>query len=68
MRIICPACQAAYDVPESAIAAGGRDVQCSACGHNWFQLWLPDLSARPAAGAPSAAAGLPAPGREPPLP
>ncbi|WP_138465116.1 zinc-ribbon domain-containing protein [Poseidonocella sp. HB161398] len=61
IRIICPACQAAYDVPQAAIAAGGRDVQCSACGHNWFQLWLPD---RPAAGAEPAPAPPAASARE----
>ncbi len=45
IRIICPSCQAAYEVPQAAIPAGGRDVQCAACGHNWFQLWLPGPAA-----------------------
>lgn len=37
MRIICPNCDAQYEVDDSAIPEGGRDVQCSNCGHAWFQ-------------------------------
>ncbi len=37
MRIICPNCEAHYEIEAEAIPPGGRDVQCSACGHNWFQ-------------------------------
>jgi predicted Zn finger-like uncharacterized protein len=37
MRIICPNCDAQYEVDASAIPEGGRDVQCSNCGHAWFQ-------------------------------
>ena len=36
MRLTCPECGAVYEVPESAIPAGGRDVQCTNCGHGWF--------------------------------
>lgn len=38
MRLICPNCDAEYEVEESAIPDTGRDVQCSNCGHAWFQL------------------------------
>ncbi len=38
MRLICPNCDAEYEVDAAAIPDGGRDVQCSACGHSWFQL------------------------------
>lgn len=38
MRLICPNCDAQYEVDEAAIPAAGRDVQCSNCGHTWFQL------------------------------
>ncbi|MEY4983184.1 MAG: hypothetical protein RIR62_1450 [Pseudomonadota bacterium] len=38
MRLICPNCDAIYEVDDSAIPDGGRDVQCSNCGHAWFQL------------------------------
>ncbi len=38
MRLTCPNCEAQYEVPDDAIPAEGRDVQCSSCGHTWFQL------------------------------
>ena len=38
MRLICPNCDAEYQVDDAAIPASGRDVQCSNCGHAWFQL------------------------------
>ncbi|MBN2629937.1 MAG: zinc-ribbon domain-containing protein [Rhodobacteraceae bacterium] len=37
MRLICPNCDAQYEVDASAIPEAGRDVQCSNCGHAWFQ-------------------------------
>ncbi len=37
MRLICPNCAAQYEVDEGVIPADGRDVQCSNCGHAWFQ-------------------------------
>jgi predicted Zn finger-like uncharacterized protein len=47
MRLVCPNCGAQYEVDDALIPAGGRDVQCSNCGHSWFQS---------AAGAPEEAA------------
>ena len=37
MRLICPNCDAQYEVDDSAIPETGRDVQCSNCGNAWFQ-------------------------------
>lgn len=37
MRLVCPNCSAQYEVPDNVIPEGGRDVQCSNCGHTWFQ-------------------------------
>ncbi len=37
MRLVCPNCGAQYEVPADAIPPAGRDVQCSACGHTWFE-------------------------------
>lgn len=37
MRLICPNCGAQYEVPDGVIPDQGRDVQCSNCGHTWFQ-------------------------------
>jgi predicted Zn finger-like uncharacterized protein len=37
MRLICPNCDAQYEVPKEVMPPGGRDVQCSNCGQTWFQ-------------------------------
>ncbi|MEL7214145.1 MAG: zinc-ribbon domain-containing protein [Pseudomonadota bacterium] len=37
MRLICPNCGAQYEISDDAIPEDGRDVQCSNCGHTWFQ-------------------------------
>lgn len=44
MLIVCPACGARYEAPNSAIPAPGRIVRCSACRAEW--------RARPEAGRP----------------
>jgi predicted Zn finger-like uncharacterized protein len=38
MRLICPNCSAQYEIDASLIPDEGRDVQCSNCGHTWFEL------------------------------
>lgn len=53
MRLVCPNCDAQYEVDDAAIPDAGRDVQCSNCGHAWFQM-PPDL-ADPEADAAEAA-------------
>lgn len=37
MRIVCPNCDAQYEVPDEVVPEEGRDVQCSSCGQTWFQ-------------------------------
>ncbi|MEZ5751390.1 MAG: zinc-ribbon domain-containing protein [Paracoccaceae bacterium] len=37
MRLTCPNCNAQYEVDDRAIPRAGRDVQCSACAHTWYQ-------------------------------
>ncbi|KEJ89728.1 zinc-ribbon domain-containing protein [Sulfitobacter donghicola] len=37
MRLVCPNCDAQYEVPDEVMPAAGRDVQCSNCGQTWFQ-------------------------------
>ncbi len=37
MRLVCPNCGAQYEVDDRVIPENGRDVQCSNCGHTWFQ-------------------------------
>jgi len=43
MRLVCPNCDAQYEVPDEVIPSDGRDVQCSDCGQTWFQAH-PDYS------------------------
>ncbi|WP_439562040.1 zinc-ribbon domain-containing protein [Roseinatronobacter sp.] len=37
MRITCPSCLAQYEIDAALLPADGREVQCSACSHIWFQ-------------------------------
>jgi len=37
MRLVCPNCDAEYEVDAAVIPSAGRDVQCSNCGNSWFQ-------------------------------
>ncbi len=50
VRLTCPNCAARYEVPQSAVPAEGRDVQCSDCGHTWFAR--PQAAFKPLASAP----------------
>ena len=47
MRLTCPRCGAQYEIPDSAIPATGREVECSACSEVWHQ---PGAGPLPAAG------------------
>ena len=80
MRLICPNCNAEYEIPADAIPATGRDLQCSSCGVTWFSKPLeadPEttgdlsqvLAPQPATNKTEAtAAPTPAPGSDiPPL-
>lgn len=35
MRVVCPSCNAAYDVPERLLGGGARRLHCNRCGHEW---------------------------------
>jgi predicted Zn finger-like uncharacterized protein len=37
MRIVCPSCSAAYEVPDSLVTAG-RTVRCARCGGEWMPV------------------------------
>ncbi|MEP3345815.1 MAG: zinc-ribbon domain-containing protein [Litoreibacter sp.] len=37
MRLVCPNCDAEYEVDDGLVPAEGRDVQCSNCTTTWFQ-------------------------------
>ena len=62
MRLICPKCEAQYEVEASVIPEDGRDVQCSNCGHTWYQV--PEARDPDAAGS-DASQGPQAPAPEP---
>ncbi|HYF07980.1 MAG TPA: zinc-ribbon domain-containing protein [Acetobacteraceae bacterium] len=36
MRIECPSCAAAYDIPDRLLQAGPRALRCAACGTTWM--------------------------------
>lgn len=42
MRLVCPNCGAQYAIDRRIIPDAGRDVQCSACSHTWFQAPEPE--------------------------
>jgi predicted Zn finger-like uncharacterized protein len=46
MRIVCPSCTAAYDVPDTRLPASGR-VRCARCAHEW-SVAPPDVPSRAA--------------------
>lgn len=70
MRIVCPTCQAAYEVPEKLLSGTPRKVRCARCGNTW----LPEAAAPPPAAPPDAMADersqppAPEPAPEPELP
>ncbi len=51
MQIVCPNCSTKYDLPDSALGAGGRKVRCKTCGHVWFQQAVPTAKPEPEAKA-----------------
>lgn len=55
MRVVCPACAAAYEVPDSLLTAG-RAVRCARCTHQWVPL-----AVAPAAPVPQLPPPRPAP-------
>lgn len=72
MRLVCPNCDAKYEVPDDAIPEIGRDVQCANCNHAWFQMRpgteaasrpyeLSEVAADDGLAAPSAGAAAAAP-------
>ncbi len=54
MRIVCPSCAAAYEVPEARLIPS-QSVRCARCGTNWAPVAGPQLAAGPVPPQPSAA-------------
>jgi predicted Zn finger-like uncharacterized protein len=64
MKIVCPTCEATYEVPEAVLAAK-RQVRCARCNNDWVpgDTWQPDAphgQAAAPANSPSAPAPAPA--------
>ncbi len=70
MRLICPNCATQYEVPDSAIPAQGRKVECGNCGNGWH-VSPPEAEAAPAPQVtepePVLADAPPAPAEEAPV-
>jgi predicted Zn finger-like uncharacterized protein len=68
MRIACPSCSVAYDVPDSLLKAG-RVVRCAGCGGEWTPIETraePELAPPPEPPAPAFETSLVAPPPQPP--
>jgi predicted Zn finger-like uncharacterized protein len=65
MRIVCPSCQAAYDVPERLISQAPRRLCCARCGHEWQPAELVRAETPAAAALPPQPPPVPPP-MEPP--
>lgn len=35
MRLACPSCHAAYEVPDDRLGVGARRLRCARCAHEW---------------------------------
>ena len=64
MILTCPQCSTRYQIDDAKFPAGGRNVRCAKCGHQWFQ----QATAREAEPGLETAAAAPAPAAAPPPP
>lgn len=55
MRIVCPSCEAEYEVPESIVASGPRKVRCHKCAREWQVMPPPGMVLTPPPPPPPAA-------------
>jgi len=51
MRINCPSCDIAYDVPDEKLC--GRKLRCAGCGNSWVPLAAPVPAPAPPAEPPA---------------
>lgn len=58
MELICPSCEARYQIPEGAIGEKGRQVSCMSCGHVWHAV-PPLMLGAPLASAESLGINMP---------
>ena len=64
MLIVCPACQAEYNVPDALLGRAPRQVRCARCAHAWLPDELrppePELPAPPPTPPPATPVAEPA--------
>jgi len=65
MRLVCPNCGAQYEIADDLIPTDGRDVQCSNCGHAWFEQPGASVAAEDDPGGEVPPIAAPAPQDEP---
>lgn len=55
IEIVCPSCDARYQLPDGSIGPDGRNVSCSNCSHKWraHPAGAEAAAARPAPAAPA---------------
>ena len=64
MRITCPSCSSAFEIPANMLGKKGRALKCASCGHSWYQaaqvesLDLASIMGEAYAAKARAAAGL----------
>jgi predicted Zn finger-like uncharacterized protein len=61
MRIVCPSCDATYDVPASRLKPG-KMVRCARCGSDWLPEAEPEAATEEAPSEPPAPPPAPEPG------
>ena len=60
MRLVCPSCSVAYEVPDSLVPAG-RVVRCARCAGEWTPVAVQEIAAEEPEQAPPPVAREPGP-------
>ena len=64
MKIVCPSCAAAYEVPDARVVPG-QSVRCARCGTNWTPVAGPQPAATAVPAQPPVAGPVPLPQSRP---
>ncbi|MFK7943914.1 MAG: zinc-ribbon domain-containing protein [Paracoccaceae bacterium] len=59
MELICPSCEARYQLPDGAIGEKGRQVSCMSCGNGWHAYPPLVLGAMERSAPSTASVGIP---------
>lgn len=60
MRIVCPSCEAEYEVPDALLGGKPRNVRCAKCAREWAPFAPPPPAPEPAESFASLHAAPPA--------